>query len=202
MELITAIKISGTVIGFIKSGYLAQAMYEIGDNELNIAIEVLKDIKYEKNPNLAITRVLTHLESAYQHTYEYNYSWKHVFSTIDCISKIRKLCDLIAICHYALGNDKSVIEKWLIDKHFISEESDMNKPLIEYMLGDSGVKRAQKLVDDHTAWVQYVEEHKYDDYESPSGRCQDIIGLEEELAEIKEEQEAKNNNMVSPNAKE
>lgn len=103
MELITAIKISGTVLGFIKNGYLAKAMLEIGDNELNIATEILENIKYESNYNLAITRVLTHLESAYQHTYEFNYSWKNVFSNVDCIGKIRKLCDLIAICHYALG---------------------------------------------------------------------------------------------------
>lgn len=68
-------------------------------------------------------------------------------------------------------NDKSIVEKWLIDKHFISEESDMNKPLIEYMLGDNGIKKAQKLVDEYTARVQYNEEHKYDDYESLGGRC-------------------------------
>jgi hypothetical protein len=116
VDILVVIQSAGAIQEFIEEGGLYLFLKQIGSNELEAAEQVLGDIQYESSKRLAVTRALTHLESAHQHFYSI---WKRntdVFS----LSQERDIqildfwtCCLMAICHKYLKSNHTKIVKVL-----------------------------------------------------------------------------------------
>lgn len=90
--------------------------FSMGERARNDAKDALQQLPLERNKELCLNRVLTHLERAYGDYLEAdsrtwslkkeNLIWQVIDST--CIS--------IALCHFLLGDDHALVHKWLIEK--------------------------------------------------------------------------------------
>lgn len=76
------------------------------------AMDVLDNIRYERDQEGAVQRALSQLESAYSIIHDQN---KRYFGR-DYFDLQNELCYNIAILHKALGNSSTRIKMWILDK--------------------------------------------------------------------------------------
>jgi len=119
IDLITVSKSTVALKNFVEGDALSKALSEVGTSELDAAIDIANNIRYEKNKINAYNRLLGHLESAYHILCK---SMRLVQSVVrpdkerKINYQIRYVCALAALCHKYLGNSNQIIEDWLIKK--------------------------------------------------------------------------------------
>lgn len=155
-------KVASLVITCLKESSLKG----VAKMEAEMAILICKDLVYEENPREGLNRALTHLESAIG-------AYSKTIGTWDIWDKDRalwpqyeiynKVCVLIAIVHYALGNI-DLVKVWLIDRMSyrgpwkietntedfhelgISNKNSFDETLYKHLLGNEYSKFQEKVI--------------------------------------------------------
>lgn len=99
----TAIKLIGVVYSLTKDSPLKKN----SKNELEAACREINNLKYEKYPRECLNRALGHLESAFSHfePSTWNFLDDEDRALWDQRTYKNKICLLIAVIHYYLGNN-------------------------------------------------------------------------------------------------
>lgn len=126
-------------IGRFSYNFISKAesvIVEIGKNELNAAINSIRDMRISNNPERELNMAITQLRSALQH---FDSKADNFFVSYGTLESRWKTSLLISICYYALG------EKDLCIQFRNKTENDFSFWLEEYSHSGSGKLYAKEL---------------------------------------------------------